>query len=214
MKNTGFLNLKDPGALFCLIVSLLFITQGCSTASVPDKSIFVDFNVASKVRQLINKDDERFLPAYKKLISSAEEAMKEGPFSVMQKKRTPPSGDKHDYLSMGPYWWPDTTKTGGLPYIRRDGKVNPETRDEQVDTDKKNKMLTNVERLTWAYFFSGEQRFAEHAIQLIKTWFSDPGTRMNPNLNFAQGIPGICDGRGIGIIDFSRIDKVITSIQI
>ena len=29
-----------------------------------------------------------------------------GPFSVVQCASTPPSGDKHDYLSTGVYWWP------------------------------------------------------------------------------------------------------------
>lgn len=207
-------NNRNMRALICLIVSLSFISQGCNTISAPKEEIFVDFKAVSKVRKLVKKADVRFLPSYKKLISSADEAMKEGPFSVMQKKRPPAGGDKHDYLSMGPYWWPDTTKPGGLPYIRRDGNVNPETRGEYVDTDKKNKMLANVESLTWAYFFSGEDKYAGKAVELIKTWFTDPETRMNPNLNFSQGIPGICNGRGIGIIDFSRIDKVITSLQI
>ncbi len=115
---------------------------------------------------------------------------------------------------MGPYWWPDTTKPGGLPYIRRDGEVNPETRDEYVDTESKNKLFSNVETLGWAFYFSGETKYAEKAVQLLETWFIKPETRMNPNLNYAQGIPGICDGRGIGIIDWSGINKIISTIQI
>jgi hypothetical protein len=138
----------------------------------------------------------------------------EGPFSVMDKKRTPPRGDKHDYLSMGPYWWPDTTKADGLPYIRRDGEINPETRGEYVDTDSKNKLFSNVETFGWAYYFSGEKKYAEKAVELLETWFVNPETKMNPNLNFAQGIPGICDGRGIGIIDWAGINKLVSTIQI
>ena len=74
------------------------------------KGIFVDFNETEKVRKSIHQKDESYLAAYKALIVNAEQALKEGPFSVMDKKRTAPSGDKHDYLSGGPYWWPDPSK--------------------------------------------------------------------------------------------------------
>ncbi len=133
---------------------------------------------------------------------------------MTDKKKVPPSGNKHDYLSMGPYWWPDPAKSDGLPYIRKDGEVNPETRGENVDTDKKSKMLNNVETLTWAFYFSGENKYAEKAVELLETWFVNPQTKMNPNLNYAQGIPGRLEGRGIGIIDFSGIDKLISPVQI
>src|SRR6476661_4713478 len=72
--------------------------------------------------------DEKFRDAYDDLIRDANTALTAGPFTVMQKKRTPPSGDKHDYMSLAPYWWPDSTKPNGVPYVRRDGQVNPESR--------------------------------------------------------------------------------------
>ena len=40
----------------------------------------------------------------------------------------PPSGNKHDYFSLSPYWWPDSTKPDGLPYVRHDGVTNPESK--------------------------------------------------------------------------------------
>lgn len=36
-------------------------------------------------------------------------------YTVVNKAVLPPSGDKHDYMSMAPYWWPDETKPDGLP---------------------------------------------------------------------------------------------------
>ena len=202
-----------------VIVLAIFSLCNCRDNPVIFRSrningIFVDFNATEKVKKQIRQKDENFLAAYKTLINKAEIALKEGPFSVVDKKKIPPSGDKHDYLSMGPYWWPDPAKPDGLPYIRRDGEVNPETRGENVDTDKKSKMLNNVETLTWAFYFSGEDKYAEKAVELLETWFVNPETKMNPNLNYAQGIPGRLEGRGIGIIDFSGIDKLISPVQI
>lgn len=198
---------------FLIIIALTVLITGCENA-VRIEGIYVDFAKIEKVKEQIKRGDEKYLPGYRNLIEKAETALNEGSFSVIDKKRTPPSGDKHDYLSMGPYWWPDTTKADGLPYIRRDGEINPETRGEYVDTDAKNKLFSNVETLGWAYYFSGEKKYAEKAVQLLETWFVNPGTKMNPNLNFAQGIPGICDGRGIGIIDWAGINKIISPIQI
>ena len=129
---------------------------------------------------------------------SADSAMHVGPFSVMQKRTVPPTGDKHDYLSMAPYWWPDSTKSNGLPYIRRDGVMNPQTR---IDHDglRFGAMTDAVEALALGYWFTGNERYATRAAFLVRTWFIDPATRMNPNLRFAQAILGVTEGRGIGI---------------
>ena len=192
---------------------MVVISAGCRN-NKQINGIYVDFDEIRKVKKLIENNDKRFAGNYQQIIDNANMALNEGPFSVINKKRTPPSGDKHDYLSMGPYWWPDSTKADGLPYIRHDGLINPETRDEYVDTSGKNKMFQNTETLGWAYYFSEDKKYALKALELLETWFVKPETRMNPNLNFAQGIPGICDGRGIGIIDWARINKLITTIQI
>lgn len=198
---------------FLFIIASILFNSGC-TKTIKIDGIFVDFKRIEKVKKLIQKEDSTYFPAFVNLIEKAYLALNEGPYSVVHKKRTPPSGDKHDYLSMGPYWWPDTTKADGLPYIRRDGEINPETRGENVDTDSKNKLFSNVETLGWAFYFTEDEKYAEKAVQLLEAWFVNQETKMNPNLNFAQGIPGICDGRGIGIIDWAGINKIISPVQI
>lgn len=64
-------------------------------------------------------------PSYRRLLAEAESALRVVPPSVRGKKHTPPSGDKHDYFSLSIYFWPDGESENGLPYVPRDGQVNP-----------------------------------------------------------------------------------------
>jgi hypothetical protein len=129
----------------------------------------------------------------------------------MEKKNLPPSGDKHDYMSLAPYHWPDPNKTDGLPYIRKDGQTNPEVKDYK-DKEYLPKLCGDVHTLALAYYFSGDNMYAEHATKLIRVWFLDAATRMNPNLNFGQAIKGVTTGRGAGLIDTRHFVKLIDAI--
>lgn len=138
--------------------------------------------------------------AVKKLVEEADKLLAATPRSVLEKTITPASGDKHDYFSMGPYWWPDPAKPDGLPYIRRDGEVNPEAR-RNSDVGAFAQTCAAIEVLGTAFYVTGDARYAEKAATLARVWFLDPATRMNPNFQHAQAIPGITTGRGIGIIE-------------
>src|SRR5436305_1275860 len=70
--------------------------------------------------------DQQIARAVKSLTKEADKALAVGTFSVVNKSFTPPSGDKHDYASLSPYWWADPSKADGKPYIRKDGQTNPE----------------------------------------------------------------------------------------
>lgn len=160
----------------------------------------------------IRHGDKLLSPALEKLIGEADEALKVGPFSVMDKTSVPPSGDKHDYMSLGPYWWPDPDKADGLPYIRRDGEVNPETTTNGTDRAALGRMSSAVETLALAWYFTDREPYAAHAAGLLRTWFVDPATRMNPHLRFGQAIPGRVQGRDIGIIDTARLIRLVDAI--
>jgi hypothetical protein len=165
--------------------------------------------IAKNLKTIKDNSDPSKIQALKNLIKSADKILKEGKlYSVMHKKQTPPSGDKHDYMSTGPYWWPDPSKPNGLPYIRKDGERNPEYY-EITDSDEMDKVEDETETLALAYYYSKDERYAEHASRIIKVWFLDKETRQNPNLNFGQGIPGINTGRGIGLIETRELNRVI-----
>ena len=175
--------------------------------------IKLDFNVLAEKKKAVLSKDASLMPAYNQLLKTAEKLLKYEPVSVMDKKNLPPSGDKHDYMSLAPYFWPDTSKPNGLPYIRKDGETNPEVRNY---TDKVNmpRLCENVYMLSLAYYFSGEEKYAAHASKLLRVWFLDTATRMNPNLKYGQAIKGINEGRGAGIIDARHFIFVIDALEL
>ena len=153
---------------------------------------------------------EPFATAVDSLKKMAGRAMMQGSFSVMQKKMMPPSGDKHDYYSLGPYWWPNPDTPDGLPYVRHDGIRNPEYAD--YDRRALGEMATSVFTLALAWFYTGHEPYADKSVELLRTWFLDPSTRMNPHLEYGQAIPGRTEGRGIGIIETGSLVDVVNGI--
>lgn len=133
-------------------------------------------------------------------------------YSIIYKKAVPPSGDKHDYVSMGPYWWPDPTKPDGLPYINKDGQVNPESRTDYTDSSTLARMANDVIILAKAYFYLADEKYVIKAKDILSEFFLNEKTKMNPNLKYAQFIPGLNDGRGIGIIETTALIKVMEAV--
>jgi hypothetical protein len=182
--------------------------------SVERKTTVVDFDKVMMVKNSLKKGETTYQKAYNSLIKSANKALSEELTSVMQKTQTPPSGSKHDYLSLAPYFWPDPKKSDGLPWIRKDGEVNPLTRGVNVDEPAKDVMMGNARDLALANFFSDDPKYAKRALEVLQTWFLNEETKMNPNLNYGQGIPGVNTGRGFGIIEFTGILEIITSLEL
>jgi hypothetical protein len=69
---------------------------------------------------------------------------------------------------------------------------------------KRDVMFNSSYILSLAWYYTGHEQYSKHAGNILRTWFLDPNTKMNPNLQHAQIIPCQNSGRSIGIIDFSQ----------
>ena len=162
-------------------------------------------------KQRIRDGDKHLDAALTQLRRDAQKALSTAPQSVVSKDTTPPSGDKHDYMSQAPYFWPNPKTADHLPYIRRDGERNPEI-NKISDHQTMDRMVSAVETLALDYYFESDEACAAKAAQLLRAWFVDPATRMNPNLQYAQAIPGVNTGRGIGLIETRGLTRVVDAI--
>ena len=155
----------------------------------------------AEAKARVKRSDARVMAAYLNLLADAEKQLKAPIVAVTQKSSLmPPSGDKHDYFSLSPYWWPDPAKKDGLPYIRRDGETNPESK-RDLDQPRVAAMGSNVQTLALAWYFTGEEKYAKRAAAQLRAWFLDPATQMTPHLRFSQLVRGNPAERGSGIID-------------
>lgn len=155
-----------------------------------------------------------YATAYEGLKAEADRLLDVRPLSVMMKEKTPASGDKHDYMSQARYYWPDPSKPDGLPYIARDGESNPEL--NKLDRNRLGATANRVTTLSLAWYFSGEEKYAQKATELIRTWFFNKDTRMNPNLEYAQMIPGHNNGKGrcYGVLDSYSFVEMLDAVKL
>jgi alginate lyase len=200
-------------AALIAVLAMLCIPGAWATAEGPPRVFLLDAARLQAARVAIAQRDPAVMPAWAALKADADKALVSDRFSVVDKPTTPPSGDKHDYMTQAPYWWPDPKKPDGLPYIRRDGERNPEL-DKLPDHVAMDRMASAVTTLSLAAYVGNDERYGAKAAQLLRAWFVEPATRMNPSLTYAQFIPGINTGRGIGLIETRGLSRLVDAISL
>jgi hypothetical protein len=191
------------------VIALTCLMSISAPAATEPRVFSIAPGVLAHARARVSAEDKLVKSAFDTLLKEANKALRLTPPSVMGKARAGASGDKHDYYSTAPYFWPDPAKPDGLPYIRKDGQRNPESGSEASDAPRLGRMADAAATLALASWFTGQESYAEQAARLLRVWFLDPATRMNPNFNHAQAIPGVNDGRGTGMIESRSLLSVM-----
>ncbi len=152
------------------------------------------------------------LPAHElpRVVPLAEAALGAQPVTLTAVANPRSPGGPHDFSSEGDYWWPNPKNPAG-PYVRRDGETNP-------DNFVAHRRLLfafarDADALMAAYDLTHDERFAAGAVAQLRAWFVEPATRMNPNLQFAQAIKGVCIGRSTGLIDTVHLAEVALGVR-
>jgi hypothetical protein len=186
-----------------IIIALMLFTLASTQAQV------CIWNMKSLDKAKASKSEE-----VRSIIRDADKKLSQTIVTVVDKEMTPSSGDKHDYMSMGRYWWPDPTKADGLPYIRKDGVSNPEI--EKLDRYPLGDFGKGVEILSLAYYLTSDEKYAQKAVENLKIWFVNEKTKMNPNMNYGQTIPGIRNGlgRGEGVLDTYTFVEMLDGVEL
>ncbi len=145
------------------------------------------------------------------VLAEAAWALQQAPITVTSSTSPRSAGGPHDFFSEGDYWWPDPANPTG-PYIQRDGLTNPNNfvahRQAMI------RFSRIIGALASAYKLTGNGKYVRHALIHLRAWFTDPATRMNPSLLYAQAISGRFTGRGIGIIDTIQLMEVAQGVLV
>ena len=174
--------------MFTAIVILLSLYSPSGSVfgtEILPRTILEDPYALAKMKELVGKNDSTMKDYLGTVINQSNSFLIENPTSVMEKTQLPPSGNKHDFYSLAPYEWPNPDTPNGLPYVSRDGKVNPEIY-TILDVTYLNDMIYRVKTLAVAYYFTDNTTYSSKAQELLRVWFLDNDTYMNPNLDYAE----------------------------
>lgn len=185
----------------------------CGSLQAQPDMIGTNIEKLNTLRLKLKDGDKALTRECSGLLKKADKLMKDPVESVMTGD-TPPSGDNHDFFTIGKYAWPNPKTENGLPYKRIDCKINPESKGDKYDLGKLERMFSKINVFTRAWFYSGNEKYAQKASEILKVWFINADTKMNPGFNYASATPGVCDGMAVGIIFGAKFVEFIDDVKL
>lgn len=134
-------------------------------------------------------------------------------FVAVTDKQSSYSGNPHNFEALSIYWWPDPSKPDGKPYIEKDGQWNPEYK--QYDLPRLLTLVDNLKRTSNDFLATGSSASYNAFCRQLDIWFLNKKTRMLPNFNYCQFVPGRNNGVGFpgGIIDAYNFISILDNID-
>jgi len=177
----------------------------CQTAACLTHFAFADALRATDGYPLVARTDRA------RIIAAATRYLDMRPLTITSYPSSRSPGGLHDYFSQADYFWPNPQDPGGK-YINRDGQSNP----DNFNGHRKAMIALSIQMpaLTAAWVLSRDLRYGRLAGDHLRAWFIDPDTRMNPNLEYSQGVHGVSTGRSYGIIDTLHLVEVARAASI
>jgi len=191
---------------FSLILGAAFAFAQDSEPNATPSLLLGQGDQLQRVKVGLASGNPHLVAALKEIVEDADAALEQPVANVVDEGALPPSGDPHDYYSYSPYWWPNPENPDG-PYIWRDGEVNPDR--NTSDISRIEAMVNRVTSLVPAWYFTGDERYAESAVEQFRAWFLDPATKMNPNVQFGQKRRGHNYNSPSGVLEAWRMRWVI-----
>ncbi len=117
----------------------------------------------------------------------------------------------HDYYSLARYYHPNPETADGLPYVSRDGILNPSS----ITGPKRamQQLAADVLCLAVASVLI-DGAYAPVIMARLEKWFLNPQTAMRPHLNHAQAKRGINTGTAAGVIDAHIWINIVLGLEI
>ena len=202
--------------MFTAIVILLSLYSPIGSvfgSEILPRTILEDPTALAKMKDLVRKNDSTMKDYLGTVINQSNSFLIEKSTSVMEKAQIPPSGNKHDFYSLAAYEWPNPDTHNGLPYVSRDGKVNPEIY-TILDRTYLNDMIYRVKTLAIAYYFTDNTTYSSKAQELLRVWFLDKNTYMNPNLDYAEIEKGKGRLNPSGIMEGYKLPQLTDAIAL
>ena len=157
-----------------LLLAALLVVSCWTFAGAAHPNSFLNQNEIEAIKAKVSAGQQPWASAYSSMLSKANSALSQAPLSV-----TFTGSSSHDYYVMRPYDWSNNMPSP-CGATSCDGYINPKA--DREDYTTVTKFGGAIRDLGLGYAFTGQAKYADKAISLIKVFCLDAATYMTPKL--------------------------------